>query len=570
MPDRLQFDEPVVEIAERFWDGVLKTEPVFATEVGDTRYDHLLPDPSAGGRAAREQLHRGILRELDALDGTRLGFEASATIAVVRFAAQRELRFLEDGLDGLWAVGHMAAGHRVGPGMLLGTLAAIQQADTPERADAYVQRLEGIPRYLGSLKRRARADLRLGFAAPRVVVARTLQQIEHLLREPVADSTATRPAAVASQVTRDRLVKTIERQVYPAYADYAEFLREYLLQANDALGLGARPNGGRIYANELLGWTTLPLEARALHERGRELVESIRLEQLQAAKSLGFDTPDEAVAAGIASGDNWFSAREQVLAAAQEQLERAQQHAPDWFGRLPRATVEVRAIDPGREEHILDHYLSATDDRPGIYFVNTRPRPRHALAAATFHEAVPGHHLQTSLEREADGRTSIRRRGVELHGTAYAEGWALYGERLADEMGLYVDDYERLGMLKLQAWRAIRLVVDTGLHVLGWSREEAVATMRSVGLEPHEAELEVDRYAALPGQALAYAVAQETVTELQESWARAGRSKQEFHDAFLSLGSLPLKEVQRHLSLAKGVTSDQPPTTPRFRVMEGG
>ena len=207
---------------------------------------------------------------------------------------------------------------------------------------------------------------------------------------------------------------------------------------------------------------------------------------------------------------------------------------------------------------MLEYYQAATADgsRRPIYFVNTKDptrRPRHSLATTTFHEANPGHHLQIAIEQEATHRPAIRRFAAELVGAAFSEGWGLYAERLADEMGLYQDDYERLGMLEMQAFRAARMVVDTGLHAFGWDRERALEVMATTGTERSKCELEVDRYVAMPGQALTYRLGQHAIEQWRAAAAkRRGRgfSLPAFHDQVLALGSLPLSVLQRELAIA--------------------
>jgi uncharacterized protein (DUF885 family) len=214
----------------------------------------------------------------------------------------------------------------------------------------------------------------------------------------------------------------------------------------------------------------------------------------------------------------------------------------------------VKQVEEFREQDVpMAFYQQPTADgsRPGVYYINTGDldqRPLHLLAGVTYHEANPGHHFQVSLEQEFDERPALRRFGGILAGSAFAEGWGLYSERLADEMGLYRDDYERLGMLDAQAWRANRLIVDSGIHALGWTREQAIEQMTAGGSPRAVAEIEVDRYIAWPGQALAYKIGQIQIqTWRAEAAARPGFSLPEFHDRLLALGSLPLGALRREI-----------------------
>jgi uncharacterized protein (DUF885 family) len=260
----------------------------------------------------------------------------------------------------------------------------------------------------------------------------------------------------------------------------------------------------------------------------------------------------EAVAALQGRPGGRLASREAILARARDQVARSWAALPGWFGRLPGRNCEVTPIDLAHEDDLGEYYLAGTTERAGTYFVNTRPpRPAYDLAATSFHEANPGHHLQTALELEAPDRHALRRNASELQGAAYVEGWGLYSERLADEMGLYADDAERLGMLDLQALRAARLVVDTGIHALGWTRERSIATLRASGCDEWTAASETDRYAAIPGQALTYKLGQLEIEDLRQRWVAGGGGVRGFHDALLGLGLLPLASLRAELETAR-------------------
>jgi uncharacterized protein (DUF885 family) len=384
--------------------------------------------------------------------------------------------------------------------------------------------------------------------APRVVVARTIGQIERLLATPAADSPALAPLTGGSDEERSHGVQALRAQVYPAYARFLEMLRDYLPQAQEALGLGALPDGTEIYRSEILGWTTMALEPDAIHQLGREHLQQVQDERMALARRLGHADPDQAIAALQDRPGGRLAAREEILALVRDQVARSWEALPGWFGRLPARNCAVVPVDPAHEDDLGDYYLAGTSGRPGTYFVNTQPpRPTHQLAATSFHEANPGHHLQTALELEASERHALRRNASELQGAAYVEGWGLYSERLADEMGLYAGDHERLGMLNLQALRAARLVADTGIHALGWTREQSIATLYASGCDQRDAANETDRYAAIPGQALTYKLGQLQIQALRKEWTAGGGEVRGFHDALLGLGLLPLASLRTEL-----------------------
>ena len=246
-----------------------------------------------------------------------------------------------------------------------------------------------------------------------------------------------------------------------------------------------------------------------------------------------------------------------MVRIATDQIARTTAVAPRWFGRLPVSPVEVRAVEPHQERDAPPaFYIQPSPDgaRPGMYFLNTfdpASRPLHRLASTTFHEAVPGHHFQIALEAEHDTLPAFRRFAARIVGGAYVEGWGLYSERLADEMGLYADVSERFGMLEAQAWRAARLVVDTGLHAFRWERSQSVELLQeAAGLSLLEAETETDRYIAWPGQALCYMTGQRVIEALRRDLERRDGDRfdlRAFHGEVLGHGSLPLSTLRAEL-----------------------
>jgi uncharacterized protein (DUF885 family) len=235
----------------------------------------------------------------------------------------------------------------------------------------------------------------------------------------------------------------------------------------------------------------------------------------------------------------------------EDQVARCWDVAPAWFGRLPSANCAVRLVEEFREaDSPFAFYNPPTEDgsRPGVYYVNAfdlHDRALHHVASVTYHEANPGHHFQIALEQEMTDRPALRRFGAGIAAGAFAEGWGLYAERLADEMGLYLDGWERMGMLENQAHRAARLITDTGIHALGWTREQAIAKLEEGGQTHTDSVIEVDRYIAMPAQALCYMIG---MIEIEEARAKAladGVALQDFHDRVLAQGQLPLPAFRR-------------------------
>jgi uncharacterized protein (DUF885 family) len=540
------------ELAQRYWERLLELDPIFATQVGEERLDDRMPDPSDAGVAERAQAHRAALADLEEIDRSGLDETTRTTLDMLEAIARRELEAIRHRTDRFWAVNHFQ-----GPGELLANLATLQRADTPERADRYLARMRAMPAFLDALGKVADDAAAEGQTVPALVVDRAIGQVERLLALDPAESPAMEPLG-AGLPQRAKVADVLRAEVWPAYERYLAMLRRYRPHARESIGLIGLPDGDAIYASEILAWTTLPLDAEEVHRIGLQQLEATEGELRAAARDLGFDGPAAAVAAHRESGRDTAFSRGELLRVAEEQVQKGWEAAPRAFGRLPARNCEVRQVEEFREQDTpAAYYMPPSGDgsRPGIYFVNTSnvaERHLHFLASVSYHEANPGHHFQLSLSQEFADRPPLRRFGGLLLGASFIEGWGLYAERLADELGLYADEYERLGMLAAQGWRAARLVVDTGIHALGWDRERAIQLLMNVVGGPRMgAEVEVDRYIAFPAQALSYKLGQLEI----ERWRAAAEGRlgpdfslPDFHDRLLSLGSLPLPVLERELA----------------------
>ncbi|MGH7541708.1 MAG: DUF885 domain-containing protein, partial [Gemmatimonadota bacterium] len=448
------------------------------------------------------------------------------------------------------------ANHFVGPAVLLGDIASLQRTDTPEHLERYERRLRAFPDFLETCAEIAREGVATGVVSPRIVVERAIAQVERLLDAPTHDSPALAAIAEDDAAGRDRIADVWTEVLVPAFGRSIEALRDYLPHAAEDHAVTRLPSGEEIYAAEIRSWTTLPLDPREVHELGLSRWDAVQQERFEVAARLGYDDPADAIAARKAAGEDTPASVEALVALVEDQIQRSWDAAPAWFGRLPKANCRMKEIEAYRAADMaLAFYMPPTADgeRPGTYYLNTQDlegKALHQIASVTYHEANPGHHFQIALEMEFDERPSLRRFGGLLAGSAFAEGWGLYSERLADEMGLYLDDWERLGMLAAQAHRAARLVTDTGLHAFGWSREDAIAKLEAGGSPHGESVTEVDRYIALPAQALAYMTG---MVEIQEARRRVEEKQggdfdvRAFHDRILSLGQLPLPALRREL-----------------------
>jgi uncharacterized protein (DUF885 family) len=543
---------PVEGAADRFWQYFLSSQPIYASMLGDHRYDDRLDDPGPAGRASDRAALSALLAETGTIDRGALPVEERITLGMLEVVARLHLALHEHRLHEFGSLDHIS-----GPQSLMGDLARFTAVDSDEALDHLLARLAAYPAYLEAHMANLREGLASGRTAAAIVARRSIEQLERMAAAPVDETPLL--AALGPRLSdgqRDRLRAAVARDVSPALASFLEFVRGYLPHAREGAGVCFLPDGEAVYQTAILASTTLPLGARELHDHGLEQMARIRREQAAIARSLGHADVAALRAALEVDATNFAATPDGLVDRARVQVERATALAPRWFGRLPRAACAVRAVESYMEQEApAAFYFPPAPDgsRDGIYFINTyqpATRPLHQLASITYHEAVPGHHFQLTIETELEDLHPFRRFGSRLAGAAYAEGWGLYSERLADEMGLYEDPRERLGMLDMQALRAGRLITDTGLHAFGWDRARAVETLESAGLTRPMAEVEIDRYTVWPGQALAYMVGMREIVALREELAERDGALFDlggFHDQLLGHGSLPLAILRAEL-----------------------
>ncbi len=534
----------LADLAARTWERTLELNPTLATIYGDERYDDRLDDPGPPGRAARRALSDETLAAAEAIPADSLDEEERITRDLLRLTAATEIADDESRMDLVGAV--QQQGHQA----LLPELVQFQRADTPERLERLLARLAAYPAMADSVIGLMDEGRAAGLTAARVVAERTVDQLERLLAAPGAASPIVTLPAVTREEDRQRILEAVERYVRPADARYLEALRAYLPATREIPGLCATPGGEERYAARVRAFTSLDISGEELHRIGLEELETIEAARRLIARAAGFGDDTAAYRAALNADPAEIPATPAALVErCSEDVGRAFDVAPAWFSRTPKAGCDVRPVDPLLEKDAAGaYYYPPTMDgsRNGIYFVNTYDLPSRtywSAASTTYHEAVPGHHFQLALEMELADLPSFRTLSFGPQGTAYVEGWALYAELVADEAGLFRSEAERFGMLDGQALRAVRLVVDTGLHAFGWSRLKAFETMVAAGIHPTDASSETDRYIAWPGQALAYLTGRREIQRLRrEREHREGPAFdiRSFHDDVLRHGKLPL------------------------------
>ncbi|MFT7839611.1 DUF885 domain-containing protein [Saccharothrix sp. BKS2] len=523
------------ELADELLDVVLRHSPTGATVLGVPGYDHLLPDH----RAEAEQSLRA--RAADIAERARA--LPSDDDPVTRAVVVQQAGAMVDLIDARGVEYTITDTFMGAVGELL-TVLPMTVPGGPEGEQAYLDRLAGVPAFLRAVAERHLDGAAAGRTPVRHLVANAVAHLDRYLAAD-EDPLARPSGGEAFAAERDRLLAEVVR---PAVAGYRDVIAGIEGRPADRVGVGLLPGGQEIYAALARLHTTTDRIPDDLHRTGLELIAGLAAEYAEVGRRV-FGTSDVAEVFSRMRTDpalRWDSA-EELLTAARAAVARAEEAAPRWFGRLPGQRCRVEPVPeadaPGQP---MAFYAPPSLDglRPGTYFANTHrvgERFRYQSEATAFHEAVPGHHFQFSLAQGLTGLPALRRFAQV---TAYAEGWGLYTERLADEMGLYSSDVARLGMLALDSMRAGRLVVDTGMHAHGWSRQRAVDYLvEHTPLALVEIENEVDRYIAAPGQALAYMVGRLEIQRLRAGAERALGDRfdvRDFHDLLLGGGPLPL------------------------------
>lgn len=446
----------------------------------------------------------------------------------------------------------------------LGSGQSAQPFATVEDYDNWYRRMEGIPTTLDQAIVNMRAGVQADVVQPRVLMVKVLPQLQAMLVDDVEDSLFWQPIAnmpkTFSDADRERVTAAYRERltdsVLPAYRRLHDYINDdYLPATRDTVGTSALPDGRDWYNYLIATNTTTELTADEIHQFGLDEVARIRREMMEVADTVGFDGTLEDFFAMLKSNDDFYYDNEEDLLEGYRALQdTVNEKLPALFDVFPKADYEVRAVEPFRAESSAGaFYQRPTPDgsRPGVFYVNTfnlRAQPKYGMETLSLHEASPGHHFQIAIQQEITGLPAFRRFGGY---TAFSEGWALYAESLGREMGMFTDPYQYFGRLSDEMLRAMRLVVDTGLHAKGWSREQAIDYMTANSdMAESDVVAEVERYIAIPGQALAYKVGQRAINELREEAETALGEDfdiRAFHRVVLTGGAMPLEVLKRRV-----------------------
>ncbi len=548
-----------------YWDYELRHDPFVATTAGDYRFNDRVPDVSNASQQARlEQLRVFEARLRDAtgepLNADILGFILKHDIALGEFEPWR-IPFLSDS----------------GFHMDIGYVVSSTRFETADDYRNYLLRLRALPGYIEQNTSNMQAGLDAGFTQPQLIMANILPSFEsqvtrsaeeHPLYKPFRTMPGTLSAEEQAALRREAKA-VLENDVIPAYAELRDFMRDrYVPNARQTLGASELPDGKAYYAALVRYFTTLDSATpEAIHERGLAEVARIRVEMDAVIAETEFAGSFEEFLEFLRTDPQFYAkSADELLKQAAWIAKKTDGRLPAFFGKLPR---QPYSVDPVPDEIAANYtggrYVPSPPGGPrgGQYWVNTyalETRALYQLVALSLHEGVPGHHLQGALAYEIEGAPAFRQ---QFYPHAFGEGWGLYAEKLGVEMGIYETPYDHFGRLSYEMWRAARLVVDTGIHAMGWSRDRAVNFLASnTALSMHEIGTEIDRYIAWPGQALAYKIGELTIWELRaeaEQTLGDAFDIREFHDTVLTSGGVPLEilKIQVHRYIDATLTRTQ-------------
>ena len=555
MSESREAAERLRRLMKNDWEWSLAQHPEMATRVGRNKNDDRWTRRSPEAIATRDQHVRASLAELLAIDRQALPAAEHLNYDFYRHQLHLEVagqQFPED----LLPINQMS-------GVQASVASTILLMPVARAADYenIVARLAAVPQVVDETIALMQQGVAAGITVPRIALRDVPDQIRAVMAK---DGPLLRPfdefpdsfSQEEQAAWRARAAEVMVAAVTPAYGRLLAYMEEqYIPAARESVGLGQVPGGAAWYAHAIRESTSTEMTAEAIHRLGLAEVKRIRGLMEQVIAATGFTGDFKAFLLFLRTDERFFYEDAAGLITAYRDIaKRADAGLVQLFGLLPRLPYGVEAVPAYAEKSQTTAYYqpgSARAGRPGIYYANTydlNSRPMWEMEALSLHEAVPGHHLQFALAQEMEDVPAVRR---HAYLTAYSEGWGLYAESLGDEMGFYTDPYSRFGQLTYEMWRAIRLVVDTGLHAMGWTRQQAIDYFaENAGKSEHDIMVEVDRYIVWPGQALAYKIGELKIKELR-SFAEDALGKafdlRAFHDEVLSEGSIPLNLLEARI-----------------------
>ena len=542
-------------LGDEYWEYRLKTNPTEAHFLGDLRYIDQFEDASRATEDARISYFRSIAARANAVSPETLDPDDRTTREALIYyagteAAVLETRLEEFGVDPIF--GFQASAHMAFPRLTL---------ETPEHADAMLEKYVGYARMIDEKVERLREGIASGRVNAEFAVTSTIEQVDTWLDTPVEDDTFLKAALPAdySNTDRDdwtgRAETVVSEVVRPALGRYRALLADEVLpvvRPDDRAGLWAIPDGDLVYSRLIEKYTTMPMQPGEIHQIG--LSQIARLEEEYAEygpDAVGTSDVNEIYDILRTDESIMHTNGADIIAQCEAAFERARSEMPNWFGRFPKSECGIEETQHGA----IAYYFPPAEDgsRPGTFFMNTSDPSawgRAEVEGTAFHEGIPGHHMQIAIAQEMGDALPAFRRNEFI--SAYGEGWGLYTERLAQEMGIYSGPLDLVGMLHGDSMRACRLVVDTGMHALGWTRQQGIDYMfNNSPMSMQQVVAEIDRYLSSPGQALSYMMGRLEIDRIRrDAEANLGDrfDIKGFHDVILGSGCVPLTTLDRIVS----------------------
>ncbi len=552
--------QQLAELVAESWELGLREDPLFATHTGEMRFNDRLPRETLADQKRRAEADRKFLARLDSIPRDQLSrldqinydiFGRLKRDAIAEYEYQSYLT----------PITNRSGFHISLPELPLHTPLA-----TERDYDNYIARLRAFDKYVDDHLELLREGIKQGITQPAVAMADVDKVLaphvvddptQSLLYKPLTNFPETFNDAQKSRLSADAK-RAIAEHVVPGYQKLLAFMtREYLPACRQQVGASALPKGREFYRHRVRHHTTLDIDPQEVHDTGMSEVRRIKGEMEAVVKRVGFQGDFKAFVEFLRTDPQFYvDTPERLLKETSLVLKRMDGELPKLFKTLPRSPYGIREIpDFVAPRTTTAYYMPPTGDgrNAGFYYVNTynlKSRPLYEIEALSLHEAVPGHHIQIAIQQELDGMPPFRRFS---HATAFVEGWGLYAERLGLEVGFYKDPYRDFGRLSYEMWRACRLVVDTGMHYLGWTRPQAIQFMAdNTALTLHNITAEVDRYISWPGQATAYKMGELKIRALRRlAEERLGPKfdVREFHDVVLGSGAVPLDVLEENVKL---------------------
>ncbi len=545
------------ELFDAEWEWTLRESPTWASHLGDFRYNTQWSDESLDAYRRRDAHRRELLETLTGFDREKLSRADQINLELFRLDVANDVEAFPFG----WHLIPLTARDGIQDAS---STADSLPFETAKDYEDWIARMRAFPEYARQTAELMREGIRRGVLPAKIVMQRVPAQLSRQIVDKPEDSLFYKPFRSMSKqlepAEQERLRtaarKVIVEEVVPAYQAFATFFTEdYLPSCYDQVGAWQVPRGQELYAMRARHYTTTSLTPREIHDIGLKEVARIRHEMERIVAETRFEGDFAQFLEFLRTDSRFYCENpQQLMDEYRAVCRRIDPHLPKLFGKLPRTPYDLQAIPDHLAPDTTTAYYrqpAADGSRPGSYFVNLyKPevRPRYEMMALSLHEAVPGHHLQIALAMELDEFPAFRRYSGY---TAFVEGWALYAESLGDELGLYDDAYSKFGQLTYEMWRAVRLVVDTGMHSLGWSRQQAIDFFAAnTAKTPHDITNEIDRYIAWPGQALAYKIGELKIKQLRrraEEQLGERFDVKSFHDVVLGNGAIPLSVLEENV-----------------------